>query len=201
MYRHIVKPLLDRLGAALLLLLLSPLLLATALSVALAMGRPILFRQERPGLHGKPFSICKFRTMSDTRDARGNLLPDEQRLKGVGKIIRSLSLDELPQLLNVLRGEMSFIGPRPLLTEYLPLYTPAQATRHDVLPGITGLAQVNGRNAISWQEKFRYDTEYVRTLSFATDLRILLLTVKKVLIREGVSREGHATTEKFNGHN
>jgi lipopolysaccharide/colanic/teichoic acid biosynthesis glycosyltransferase len=167
--------------------------------IALSLGRPVVFAQKRPGLRGKIFTIYKFRTMSDERDGNGNLLPDAQRLHGVGKVIRSLSLDELPQLWNVLRGEMSFVGPRPLLPEYLELYTPEQAKRHDVRPGITGWAQVNGRNALSWEEKFRYDVEYAQNISFRFDLKIIFLTVIKVFKREGISQEGEATMEKFTG--
>ena len=164
------------------------------------MGKPVIFKQKRPGLNEKIFEIYKFRTMTNQKDKNGNLLPDEERLKGVGKIIRSLSLDELPQLFNVLKGDMSFIGPRPLLIEYLPLYNKEQKKRHTVLPGITGLAQVNGRNAISWKKKFEYDVEYVEKLSFLLDLKIILLTIKKVLIKEGITKEGHVSTEKFKGN-
>jgi undecaprenyl phosphate N,N'-diacetylbacillosamine 1-phosphate transferase len=165
------------------------------------MGRPIIFTQERPGYKGKIFKIYKFRTMTNEKDKNGELLPDEKRLKGIGKVIRSLSLDELPQLFNVLKGDMSFIGPRPLLVEYLPLYNEEQKKRHDVLPGITGLAQVNGRNAISWKKKFEYDVEYVNNLSFLMDMKIIFLTIQKVIKRDGISQEGNATMEKFNGKN
>jgi undecaprenyl phosphate N,N'-diacetylbacillosamine 1-phosphate transferase len=161
------------------------------------MGKPVIFKQKRPGLNEKIFEIYKFRTMTNQKDKNGNLLPDEERLKGVGKIIRSLSLDELPQLFNVLKGDMSFIGPRPLLIEYLPLYNEKQKKRHTVLPGITGLAQVNGRNAISWEKKFEYDVEYVKSLSFLLDLKIIFLTIKKVLLKEGITKKGHVSTEKF----
>ncbi|MEF3191924.1 MAG: sugar transferase [Campylobacterales bacterium] len=201
MYRYIIKPLLDRTGALILLIFTLPLFLVIAFLVWLTMGWPILFRQERAGLHGKIFCIYKFRTMTNERDAEGHLLPDEQRLTNIGAFIRATSLDELPQLWNVLKGEMSFIGPRPLLPEYLPLYSPEQARRHEVLPGITGWAQVNGRNALSWEEKFRLDVEYVDKQSFLFDLKIILLTLSKVFKREGINKEGHATTEKFNGHN
>ncbi|MDD3595852.1 sugar transferase [Sulfuricurvum sp.] len=189
----------DRFGALILLILFSPLILLITLMIALSMGRPVYFAQRRPGLHGKIFTIYKFRTMTDEKDSRGNLLPDSARLKGIGQVIRSLSLDELPQLLNVLKGEMSFIGPRPLLPEYLPLYTSQQARRHDVKPGITGWAQINGRNAISWEEKFRYDIEYVDNISFIFDLKIFFRTLIKVFIREGISQNGEATMEKFKG--
>jgi undecaprenyl phosphate N,N'-diacetylbacillosamine 1-phosphate transferase len=176
-------------------------MLIVAILVYIWDGRPILFVQKRPGYKGKIFKIYKFRTMTSEKDENGNLLPDEMRLKGVGKIIRSLSLDELPQLLNVLKGDMSFVGPRPLLVEYLPLYNERQKKRHDVKPGITGLAQVMGRNALSWKEKFEYDVYYVENLSFWLDLKIIFLTIWKVLKREGVSQEGRATMEKFNGNN
>jgi len=189
----------DRFGALILVILFSPLILLITLIIALSMGRPVYFAQRRPGLHGKIFTIYKFRTMTDEKDSMGNLLPDSERLKGIGQIIRSLSLDELPQLLNVLKGEMSFIGPRPLLPEYLPLYTSQQARRHDVKPGITGWAQINGRNAISWEEKFRYDIEYVDNISFALDLKIFYRTFAKVFIKEGISQAGEATMEKFTG--
>lgn len=201
MYVNLIKPLLDRIGAFTLLILFSPLIILTALIIAWRMGKPLYFTQKRPGLHGEIFTIYKFRTMSDERDEKGDLLPDSQRLHGMGQLIRSLSLDELPQLLNVLKGEMSFIGPRPLLNEYLPLYSPEQSRRHDVKPGITGWAQINGRNAISWEEKFRYDVEYVENISFWFDLKIVFRTLKKVLIKEGISQEGEATMEKFNGTN
>ncbi len=199
MYVNLLKPLMDRFGALILLILFSPLILLITLMIALSMGRPVYFAQRRPGLHGKIFTIYKFRTMTDEKDSLGNLLPDSERLKGIGQVIRSLSLDELPQLLNVLKGEMSFIGPRPLLPEYLPLYTSQQARRHDVKPGITGWAQINGRNAISWEEKFRYDVEYVDNISFTFDLKIFFRTLIKVFIREGISQNGEATMEKFKG--
>jgi lipopolysaccharide/colanic/teichoic acid biosynthesis glycosyltransferase len=189
----------DRFGALILLVLFSPLILLITLMIAVSMGRPVYFAQRRPGLHGKIFTIYKFRTMTDEKDSMGNLLPDSERLKGIGHVIRNLSLDELPQLLNVLKGEMSFIGPRPLLPEYLPLYTSQQARRHDVKPGITGWAQINGRNAISWEEKFRYDIEYVDNISFALDLKIFYRTFAKVFIKEGISQAGEATMEKFTG--
>lgn len=199
MYVNLIKPLLDRFGALILLILFSPLILLVTLVITVSMGRPVYFAQRRPGLHGQIFTIYKFRTMTDEKDSQGNLLPDSERLKGIGQFIRNLSLDELPQLLNVLKGEMSFIGPRPLLPEYLPLYTPQQARRHDVKPGITGWAQTNGRNAISWEEKFRYDIEYVDNISFGFDLKIFYRTFAKVFIKEGISQEGEATMEKFNG--
>lgn len=199
MYVNLIKPLLDRFGALILLILFSPLILLVTLLITVSMGRPVYFAQRRPGLHGKIFTIYKFRTMTDEKDSQGNLLPDSERLKGIGQFIRNLSLDELPQLLNVLKGEMSFIGPRPLLPDYLPLYTPQQARRHDVKPGITGWAQINGRNAISWEEKFRYDIEYVDNISFAFDFKIFYRTFAKVFIKEGISQAGEATMEKFTG--
>lgn len=201
MYVNFFKPLLDRFGALILLILFSPLILLTTIILAVTMGHPIYFAQRRPGYHGKIFTIYKFRTMTDERDSYGNLLSDKERLKGIGKFVRNLSLDELPQLINVLKGEMSFIGPRPLLPEYLPLYTPKQAQRHNVKPGITGWAQINGRNAISWEEKFRYDVEYVENISFLLDCKILFLTLLKVVKKEGIAQEGNVTMEKFNGAN
>jgi len=201
MYIKVFKPLLDRVGAFLLIVLFLPVYAVVALLIYLKMGKPILFTQERPGYKGKIFKIYKFRTMTDEKDKDGNLLPDEKRLKGIGRMIRSLSLDELPQLFNVLKGDMSFIGPRPLLVEYLPLYNDKQKKRHDVKPGITGWAQVNGRNAISWEEKFRYDVEYVNNISFLFDLKIAWMTILKVLKKEGISQQGNATMEKFNGEN
>ncbi|QFZ92680.2 sugar transferase [Synechococcus elongatus] len=193
------KQLADRLAALLLLLLLAPLLLLLALLVRLQLGSPILFYQTRPGLQGQPFRLLKFRTMTSDRDAQGQLLPDSQRLTRFGRWLRSTSLDELPELWNILRGEMSFVGPRPLLMQYLPLYSPEQARRHQVRPGITGWAQINGRNAISWEEKFRLDVWYVDHQSFALDCRILLLTIFKVLRREGISAAGEATMAPFQG--
>ncbi|MCX6060734.1 MAG: sugar transferase [Campylobacterales bacterium] len=201
MYINFFKPLGDRLGAAILLILLAPLIAITALTILLKLGRPIVFAQKRPGVHGKVFTIYKFRTMSNECDHHGELLSDTSRLKGAGKLIRSLSLDELPQLLNVLKGEMSFVGPRPLLVEYLNLYSQEQSKRHNVKPGISGWAQINGRNAISWEEKFRYDVEYVENISFLFDLKILFLTLLRVLKKEGIAQEGNATMEKFNGAN
>ena len=201
MYKKFFKPLLDKALALTGLIILSPVMISVAILIYLWDGKPILFVQERPGYKEKIFKIYKFRTMTNERDKNGNLLPDEKRLKGIGKIIRSLSLDELPQLFNVLKGDMSFVGPRPLLVEYLPLYNERQRKRHDVKPGITGLAQVMGRNALSWKEKFEYDVYYVENLSFWLDLKIILLTIWKVLKREGISQKGRATMEKFNGRN
>ena len=201
MYRHFFKRILDFIAALLLLILFSPIMLWAAWRIRRELGSPVLFTQARPGLNAKIFKIYKFRTMSDERDKNGNLLPDELRLKGFGAKLRASSIDELPQLFNVLKGDMSFIGPRPLLVEYLPLYSPRQASRHSVRPGITGLAQVNGRNDISWAAKLEYDALYAENLSFLLDIKIALLTIKKVLKKEGVSKAGMATTEKFNGKN
>lgn len=181
------------------LVALSPLLLILIVLIRVKLGSPIFFTQVRPGLNGKPFKMIKFRTMTDARDAEGNLLPDGVRLTAFGRFLRSTSLDELPELWNVLKGEMSLVGPRPLLMEYLPRYTPEQARRHEARPGITGWAQVNGRNAISWEEKFKLDVWYVDNQSFWLDLKILFLTVKKVFVREGISAAGEATMPRFTG--
>lgn len=178
---------------------LSPVFLVVSVLVRIYHGAPVLFRQQRPGYHGRPFYICKFRTMSNARDASGALLPDEQRLTRLGRFLRSTSLDELPELFNVLRGEMSLVGPRPLLMQYLERYSSEQARRHDVLPGITGWAQVNGRNALTWEDKFRLDVWYVDHWSLGLDVHILLMTLVKVLKREGISQPGHATAEEFLG--
>lgn len=201
MYKHFFKRILDFIAALLLIILFSPIMLWAAWRIRRELGSPVLFTQARPGLNAKIFKIYKFRTMSDERDENGNLLPDELRLKGFGAKLRASSIDELPQLFNVLKGDMSFIGPRPLLVEYLPLYSPRQASRHSVRPGITGLAQVNGRNDISWAAKLEYDALYAGNLSFLLDIKIALLTIKKVLKKEGVSKAGMVTTEKFNGKN
>lgn len=181
------------------LLLLAPVMLIIALLIRMKLGRPVIFKQERAGLHGKPFYILKFRTMTDARDESGQLLPDEQRMTPLGSFLRKTSLDELPELINVLRGEMSLVGPRPLRTYYLPLYTPHQARRHEVLPGITGWAQVNGRNSLSWEERFELDVWYVDNQSLWLDIKILFLTVVKVLKREGISADGHVTMPRFTG--
>jgi lipopolysaccharide/colanic/teichoic acid biosynthesis glycosyltransferase len=196
-----VKRLFDRTAALLGLILLSPLLALIALLVRVSMGSPVLFRQVRPGLRGQPFEIMKFRTMLDRRGADGRLLSDETRLTRTGRFLRASSLDELPQLWSVLRGNLSLVGPRPLLTQYLERYTPEQAQRHDVLPGITGWAQVNGRNALSWEEKFALDLWYVENWSLSLDARILLLTLRRVARRDGVSSVGHATMPEFMGSN
>lgn len=181
------------------LFVLSPVLTFVALMVKKKLGSPILFKQTRPGLHGAPFTTYKFRTMTDTRDERGNLLPDSVRLTSLGKFLRSTSLDELPELFNVIKGEMSLVGPRPLLTQYLDRYTSEQARRHDVKPGITGWAQINGRNAITWEEKFKLDVWYVENQSLWLDIKILLMTVGKVFHREGISADGEATMQEFMG--
>jgi lipopolysaccharide/colanic/teichoic acid biosynthesis glycosyltransferase len=193
------KRLFDLTAAFLGLLLLLPFLLLLALAVLLTLGRPVLFCQQRPGYQGKPFITYKFRSMTDRRSPDGNLLPDAERLTSFGRWLRSTSLDDLPQLWNVLRGEMSLVGPRPLLMQYLERYSPEQRRRHDVLPGMTGWAQVNGRNAIDWDEKFRLDVWYVDHWSFGLDLRILWSTIRIVLKREGISQVGQATAEEFKG--
>jgi len=201
MYRFFFKRVLDFVFSLIALVCLSPiLLLVTAWLHFANRGAGAFFTQERPGKDGRIFKIIKFKTMTDERDAAGRLLPDEQRLTRVGRFVRSTSLDELPQLLNVLKGDMSLIGPRPLLVQYLPLYSREQARRHEVRPGITGWAQVHGRNAISWQQKFVLDVWYVDHLTLATDLHILWLTVAKVLRRDGISEAGHATMEAFRGN-
>ncbi|MCX7970370.1 MAG: sugar transferase [Negativicutes bacterium] len=196
-----MKRLFDVLFAGAVLLVLWPVLLAVAAAIVADMGRPVFFVQTRPGKDGKPFRLYKFRTMTDGRDENGILLPDEQRITRLGRLIRSLSLDEFLQFVNVLKGDMSVVGPRPLLMEYLPRYSERQHRRHEVRPGITGWAQVNGRNAISWKEKFELDVWYVDNRSFTLDLYIIWLTVKKVLKREGISRGGHATMPYFDGTN
>lgn len=195
-----LKRVFDLLAASSMLVILSPLILSLALLVRAAIGGPILFSQQRPGRHGKPFNLYKFRTMGNERDDHGNLLPDEVRLTQFGKLLRRFSLDELPQLINVIKGSMSLVGPRPLLMEYLPLYTAEQARRHEVRPGITGWAQVNGRNALTWEEKFKLDVWYVDHQNLWLDMEILWLTVLKVLRSEGVNQEGHATMTKFAGN-
>jgi lipopolysaccharide/colanic/teichoic acid biosynthesis glycosyltransferase len=194
-----MKRLFDTTVAVLALLTLALPLLVLALLIHRKLGSPVLFKQVRPGLRGQPFTMVKFRTMTDERGADGALLPDAQRLTPFGRFLRASSLDELPELWNVLRGEMSLVGPRPLLMEYLPLYTPEQARRHELRPGITGWAQVNGRNAISWQDKFALDVWYVDNQSFWLDIKILWMTVRKVLVRDGISAAGEATMSKFTG--
>ncbi|HOW92178.1 MAG TPA: sugar transferase [Anaerolineaceae bacterium] len=189
----------DLLVSLILLILLSPVMLVIAVLVRIKLGRPVLFSQERPGLHGRLFRLYKFRTMRDARGADDRLLPDEERLTKFGRFLRASSLDELPELFNVLKGEMSLVGPRPLLVAYLERYTPEQARRHEVLPGITGWAQVNGRNALSWESKFKLDVWYVDNRSFWLDLKILFLTLWKALKREGISAPGSATAPEFMG--
>ena len=202
MYRHGLKRFLDVWIALIALVAVSPLLVVVTVWLSVAnKGAGAFFFQERPGKDGRVFKIIKYKTMTDERDADGRLLPDEQRLTKVGRFVRSTSIDELPQLLNVLKGDMALIGPRPLLVEYLPLYSKEQARRHEVRPGITGWAQCHGRNAISWTEKFKLDVWYVDHVSLKTDLTVAWLTVQKVLQRADISEQGHATMEVFNGHN
>ena len=196
----ISKRIFDLIAVTLGLIILSPFILLTAISVRIFLGTPILFRQQRPGYKGQPFFIYKFRTMTAASDSTGNLLPDAQRLTRLGRFLRALSLDELPELLNILRGEMSLVGPRPLLMEYLERYSPEQMRRHDAYPGLTGWAQVNGRNAITWQDKFHYDVWYVDNWSFWLDIKIMFMTLWKVVKREGISQPGQATTEYFMGN-
>jgi sugar transferase EpsL len=198
-YRRIGKRIFDLVITIPALVLLSPVLITVGLMVRFKLGSPVLFSQQRPGLNGKPFSMFKFRSMTNTRDAQGNLLPNEDRLTDFGRFLRKTSLDELPEFWNVLAGDMSLVGPRPLLIQYLELYTPEQARRHDVPPGITGWAQINGRNAISWEEKFAYDVWYVDNLSFILDLKIIGLTIKRVLIREGISPTDQEIMPRFTG--
>ncbi|MTI38854.1 sugar transferase [Fulvivirga lutimaris] len=200
MYRLLIKPFFDFLTSLVLLLFLSPIMLVVIILLAIFQKRQIFFTQQRPGKNEKLFKVIKFKTMTDERDASGNLLPDKDRLTWIGNIVRKTSLDELPQLINVLKGDMSFIGPRPWLVEYLPLYNSEQRRRHEVKPGISGWAQVNGRNAISWDQRFEYDLYYVDNQSFWLDLKIIFLTIKKVFVAEGISAEGSATMEKFKGN-
>jgi lipopolysaccharide/colanic/teichoic acid biosynthesis glycosyltransferase len=202
MYKHFFKRFLDFIITAVALLILSPFLLILILFLHFAnKGAGVFFTQNRPGKDAKIFKVIKFKTMTDERDADGKLLPDDVRLTKIGKIVRSLSLDELPQLINVVKGDMSLIGPRPLMPQYIPLYSPEQFRRHEVRPGITGWAQINGRNDISWKQKFEYDIWYIDHLSFALDIKIFFLTVKKVFVREGISKGEMATTDPFDGTN
>lgn len=201
MYRRLIKPLCDRIAALLLLILLSPILIATGLLLAVANRGHIFFTQPRPGKNEKIFQVIKFKTMNDSKDAKGELLPDAERLTPIGKFVRSTSIDELPQLINVLKGDMSFIGPRPLLVQYLPLYNETQRRRHLVTPGISGWAQVNGRNAISWARKFELDVWYVDHISFLLDCKIVWMTVCNILRRKDINQQGQATMEAFNGKN
>ena len=201
-YYNFTKRLVDFFVAFCVLIVLAPLLLIIAIILCFANnGKCLFFLQERPGRHGKIFKVIKFKTMTDERDAEGNLLPDDRRLTKIGKFVRSTSIDELPQLINVLKGDMALIGPRPLLPQYLPLYSKEQARRHEVRPGITGWAQVNGRNAISWSKKFKLDVWYVDHCSFLLDLKIVFMTIRKVFIREGISSDTSATMEVFTGNN
>lgn len=195
----LAKKALDRTVALAALVATAPVIGAAAVAVRASMGSPVFFTQQRPGLNGRPFRIVKMRTMTDARDAQGRLLPDDQRLTKLGRFLRASSIDELPQLFNVLRGDLSLVGPRPLLMQYLPLYSPEQARRHDVLPGITGWAQIHGRNALSWEEKFALDVWYVDHWSPLLDLKILAKTALSVIRREGISSEGHATMPNFQG--
>ena len=202
MYKHFFKRVIDFTIALLALLIIWPVLAVVAVWLHFAnKGAGAFFLQERPGLNAKVFKVIKFKTMTDERDAEGNLLPDADRLTKVGRFVRSTSIDELPQLINVLKGDMALIGPRPLLVKYLPLYSKEQARRHDVRPGISGWAQCHGRNAISWTEKFKLDVWYVDHCSLWTDLQVIFITIKKVLVRDGISAEGQATMEAFNGKN
>lgn len=201
MYKHFIKPIGDFFISVVLLIILSPIIFITATFLYFANNGKVFFFQQRPGLNSNPFNIVKFKTMRDEFDGNGTLLPDEVRLTKVGKLIRSASLDELLQLVNVLKGDMSFVGPRPLLMQYLKRYTSEQARRHNVKPGITGWAQVNGRNAISWEQKFRYDIEYVEKQSFLLDVKILWMTFINVIQRKGINADWHATMDEFKGTN
>jgi len=198
-YRKYGKRIMDLILSLLAIIVLSPVLLIVAILVRVKLGSPVIFKQKRPGLNEKIFTLYKFRTMTDEKDENGVLLPDSVRLTSFGKFLRSTSLDELPELLNIIKGDMSIVGPRPLLVKYLPLYNEYQRRRHEVRPGLTGWAQVNGRNAISWEEKFELDVEYVEKMSFFFDLKIILLTLKKVIIREGITSESSVTMEPFKG--
>lgn len=199
-YSRYIKPAFDVALSLFILILTSPIILFTTIILVIVNGNKPFFFQKRPGKNGEVFSIIKFKTMTDQRDEKGELLPDSDRLTWVGSLVRKLSIDELPQMINVLKGDMSLVGPRPLLIEYLPLYNEQQSRRHDVKPGITGWAQVNGRNTLDWKTKFEYDVWYVENLSFTLDLKILFLTVRKVFIREGISSNSSATMEKFTGN-
>ena len=199
LYRKYFKRLIDFILSLIAIVVLSPVLLILAILVRIKLGSPIVFKQNRPGLNEKIFTLYKFRTMADERDKFGELLPDDERLTDFGKFLRSTSLDELPELFNILIGDMSIVGPRPLLVQYLPLYNKHQKHRHDVRPGLTGWAQINGRNAISWEDKFNFDIEYVKSVNFILDFRIILLTAKKVFARQGINSETSATMEHFKG--
>lgn len=198
-YRRFIKRPMDIVLSLLAIILLSPVFAIVAILVRIKLGSPVIFKQQRPGLDEKIFTMYKFRTMTDERDENGELLPDGERLTKFGRFLRSTSLDELPELWNILKGDMSIVGPRPLLVEYLPLYNDQQRRRHEVRPGLTGMAQVNGRNAISWEKKFELDVEYVERLTFLIDLKIMIQTVNKMILKEGITQEGQATTLKFRG--
>ncbi len=200
MYAKYIKRILDFVLSLVALIVLSPVLLIVAILVRVKLGSPVIFKQQRPGKNEKIFTLYKFRTMTDKKDENGNLLPDSERLTKFGKFLRSTSLDELPELVNILKGDMAIVGPRPLLVEYLPLYNEEQKHRHDVRPGLTGLAQVSGRNSITWEEKFNDDLEYIEKISILEDIKIIFTTIGKVFKREGISQENNATMEKFKGN-
>lgn len=200
MYAKYIKRILDFILSLLAIIILSPVMLIIYILVRIKLGKPAIFKQQRPGKNEKIFTLYKFRTMTDKKDESGNLLPDSERLTKFGKALRSTSLDELPELFNILKGDMAIVGPRPLLVEYLKLYNDEQRKRHNVRPGLTGLAQVSGRNLISWQDRFKKDVEYVNNLTFINDLNIILITLKKVIKREGVSQKNNVTMEKFKGN-
>ena len=199
MFKHFIKPLGDFMVSLFLLIILSPIIIFTAVFLFITNNRKIFFFQQRPGINSKPFKIIKFKTMRDAFDSTGNPLPDEERLTRIGQFVRSASLDELLQLVNVIKGDMSLVGPRPLLMQYLPRYSPEQVKRHNVKPGITGWAQVNGRNAITWEQKFEYDSEYVKNQSFLLDIKILFMTFINVINRKGINADGQATMGEFLG--
>lgn len=198
-YCNYTKRLMDFIFALFALIVLSPILLVCIISVGINLGRPVIFKQKRPGLNEKIFTLYKFRTMTDQKDSNGKFLPDEIRLTKLGRFLRATSMDELPELINIIKGDMSFIGPRPLLVEYLPLYNDHQRRRHDVRPGLSGLAQVNGRNSISWEDKFSLDVKYVETINFVIDLKLVLKTIFKVFKQEGISSDNNVTMEPFKG--
>lgn len=198
-YDRYIKRIIDFILSLIAIIILSPVIIVTSILVAIKLGRPVIFKQQRPGLDEKIFTMYKFRSMTDERDENGELLPDEVRLTGFGKKLRATSLDELPELFNILKGDMAIVGPRPLLVSYLPLYNDFQKQRHFVKPGITGYAQINGRNAISWEEKFEFDVEYIKSINFFLDIKIILLTVKTVFLKEGINSESNATMEDFKG--
>ncbi|MBO5413808.1 MAG: sugar transferase [Clostridia bacterium] len=199
MYAKYIKRILDFILSLIALIVLSPLMLIIGILVRIKLGKPIIFKQKRPGKNEKIFTLYKFRTMTDEKDEEGNLLPDSERLTKFGKFLRSTSLDELPELINIIKGEMSIVGPRPLLVEYLPLYNEEQKHRHDVRPGLTGLAQISGRNSIEWEEKFEEDIEYINSITFIQDTKIILKTFVKVFKKDGINQEGNATMRKFEG--